>query len=200
MIQSILKSICLVFSLLLLYSNAHSQTVKKDAAVVVTIETNLGSLDVTLNSEKAPISVKNFLNYVDKKFYDNLIFHRVIDNFMIQGGGFDKDMKQKPTDAAIKNEASNGLKNNRGTIAMARTPDPDSASSQFYINVKDNDFLNYKGPMPQDIGYAVFGEVTSGMDVVDKIAKVQTLSLGQSRDVPKEAVIIKSIQRKQAKK
>ncbi len=172
----------------------------KEKAVSVKIETNHGSIVVELDSEKAPITVKNFLNYVERKFYDDLIFHRVIPDFMIQGGGFDKDLKQRPTDAAIKNEAANGLKNLKGTIAMARTPDPNSASSQFFINLKDNDFLNYKGPMPQDYGYAVFGKVTEGMDVVEKIAAVKTTASGQMRDVPAEPVVIKSIRKIEDKK
>ena len=174
--------------------------IKKEKPVSVKIETSLGSFEVELNSEKAPISVKNFLNYVERKFYDDLIFHRVIDDFMIQGGGFDKKMSQRPTDAAIKNESNNGLKNDKGTLAMARTPDPDSASSQFYVNLKDNDFLNYKGPLPNDRGYAVFGKVTKGMDVVEKIGKVPTSSSGQMRDVPTEPVIIKSIRKVEEKK
>lgn len=162
----------------------------------VVIETSLGTIELELNNEKAPISVKNFLNYVDKKFYDGLVFHRVIDDFMIQGGGFNEQLQVKPTDAAITNEANNGLKNDLGTVAMARTPDPNSATSQFYINLKNNDFLNYRGPMPNDIGYAVFGQVTKGLDVVQKIGKVQTTSMGPMRDVPAEPVVIKSIRRK----
>lgn len=177
-----------------------NEKTKKGKPVSVIIETNHGSIEVELNSEKAPISVKNFLNYVDRKFYDELIFHRVIDNFMIQGGGFDKNLHIKPTDAAIVNEANNGLKNDKGTLAMARTPDPNSASSQFFINLKDNDFLNYKGPMPQDYGYAVFAKVTKGMDVVEKIGKVKTTTFSQMRDVPAEPVIIKSIRRVEDKK
>lgn len=165
--------------------------------MMVTIDTNYGAIELALNNEKAPITVTNFLNYVDKKFYDNLVFHRVIDQFMIQGGGFDKDLKIKPTDAAIKNEAHNGLKNKRGTIAMARTPDPHSASSQFFINIKDNGFLDYSGP--QNYGYAVFGEVTSGLDVVDRIAKVATTNKGGMADVPAEPVLIHSIRRKDSK-
>ncbi len=173
---------------------------KKEKAVSVKIETSLGTIVVELDSEKSPITVKNFLNYVDRKFYDDLIFHRVIQDFMIQGGGFDKDMKIRPTDAAIQNEAANGLKNLKGTLAMARTPDPNSASSQFFINLKDNDFLNYKGPMPQDFGYAVFGKVSEGMDVVEKIGAVKTSASGQMRDVPVEPVIIKSIRKVEEKK
>ncbi len=200
MFKQNLKKIILVFSLLIVSPLSFSQTAKKEKPVLVTMDTNFGLIEITLDSEKAPLSVKNFLNYVDKKFYDDLVFHRVIDQFMIQGGGFDKDLKLKPTDAPIKNEAHNGLKNSRGTIAMARTPDPNSASSQFFINVKDNDFLNYQGPLPRDYGYAVFGTVTAGMDVVDKIAKVQTTAQGSTRDIPKEPVIIKTIRRKTEKK
>lgn len=173
---------------------------KKEKPVLVTIETSMGTIEAELNSEKAPISVKNFLNYAERKFYDNLVFHRVIDDFMIQGGGFDKDLKLRPTDAAIKNEAGNGLKNDKGTLAMARTPDPHSASSQFFINLKDNDFLNFRAPTPNGFGYAVFGKVTKGMDVVEKIGKVKTTASGQMRDVPAEPVIIKSIRKVEDKK
>lgn len=171
------------------------QKTKKEKAVSVTIETNHGNIVVELDSEKAPITVKNFLNYVERKFYDDLVFHRVIPDFMIQGGGFDKDLKLRPTDAPIQNEAANGLKNLKGTIAMARTPDPHSASSQFFINLKDNDFLNYTAPVPQAFGYAVFGKVTSGMDIVEKIGGVKTTFSGQMRDVPAEPVMIKSIRK-----
>ncbi|MCB0377792.1 MAG: peptidyl-prolyl cis-trans isomerase [Bdellovibrionales bacterium] len=169
----------------------------KEKKVEVVIETSLGVIELELNNEKAPISTKNFLNYVNRKFYDGLIFHRVIDNFMIQGGGFTRDLALKPTDAAIKNEATNGLKNDRGTIAMARTPAVDSASSQFYINLKDNDFLNHTGMNPQNFGYAVFGKVTTGMNVVDAIGKVKTGSGGSMRDVPVETVLIKKIRTKE---
>ena len=159
-------------------------------AQTVTIETSKGSIDVELNSEKAPGTVKNFMSYVDGKFYDGTIFHRVIKNFMVQGGGFTPDMKQKQTNAPIKIESNNGLKNTRGTIAMARTSDPNSATSQFFINHVDNGFLDYPG---QDgYGYTVFGKVTAGQDVVDQIATVAT---GRS-DVPKETVTIVSIKRK----
>ena len=170
----------------------------KEKKVPVTIETSLGTIELELDNEKAPISVQNFMNYVDKKFYDGLVFHRVIKDIMIQGGGFNEKMQIKPTDAAIKNEANNGLKNDKGTIAMARTPDPNSASSQFFINLKDNDFLNYKGPLPQDYGYAVFGKVTKGMDIVEKIGAVKTTASGQMRDVPADPVMIKSIRKKGA--
>lgn len=168
---------------------------KKEKPVSVVIETSMGSIELKLDSEKAPISVKNFMNYVEKGFYKDLVFHRVIDDFMIQGGGFDKDLKLRPTEAAIKNEADNGLKNDKGTIAMARTPDPHSASSQFYINLKNNDFLNFKAATSQGYGYAVFGKVTKGMDVVEKIGKVKTTASGQMRDVPTEPVLIKSVKK-----
>jgi peptidyl-prolyl cis-trans isomerase B (cyclophilin B) len=162
----------------------------------VIIETSLGNIEVELNAEKAPISVANFLKYVDSKFYDGLIFHRVISGFMIQGGGMDENMKEKKNGEQIKNEATNGLKNDRGTIAMARTSVVDSATSQFFINTVDNGFLNHSAPTPQGYGYAVFGKVTSGMDVVDKIRAVPTgTSMGMA-DVPKTPVVIKTIKRK----
>ena len=152
------------------------------------IDTSKGNIVIETYPKKAPITVKNFKSYVNKGSYNNTIFHRVIDGFMIQGGGFTKDMAQKQTDAPIQNEASNGLKNEKYTIAMARTQDPDSASSQFFINVNDNNFLDYPG---QDgAGYCVFGKVIEGQDVVDKIAKVTTGSSGMHQDVPNEPVII----------
>lgn len=200
------KLLSLVSCLLLLTATALGKTdPTKPAAskptekpVTIVIETSISTtpIEIELNKDKAPESVANFLRYVDKKFYDNLVFHRVIDNFMIQGGGFDKDMKQKDADAAIKNEANNGLKNKKGTIAMARTMDVNSASSQFYINLKDNDFLDYKGPMPQDYGYAVFGQVTKGLDVVETIGKTKTATSGHMGDVPVTPIIIKSIRKK----
>ena len=154
----------------------------------VTIKTNHGSLVIELNEKAAPITVKNFESYVNKDFFNNTIFHRIIDGFMIQGGGFTKDMSQKQTDAPIKNEADNGLKNEKYSVAMARTQDPDSASSQFFINVNDNNFLDFPG---QDgSGYCVFGKVIEGQDVVDKIAKVSTGSANGHQDVPNENVII----------
>lgn len=159
----------------------------------VAIVTNYGTITAELYPDKAPLTVKNFLNYVDKKFYDGTIFHRVIQGFMIQGGGFDASLKQKKTDAPIKNEAANGLKNKRGTLAMARTMVPDSATSQFFINLVDNPFLDYKNPSPQGIGYAVFGKVIDGMDVVDKIAAVATGVKAGMKDVPREPVLIESI-------
>lgn len=161
---------------------------------VVVVETNMGTMEIELNEEKAPITVKNFLSYVDDKFYDGLIFHRVINGFMIQGGGYYPDMKEKKTKAPIKNEARNGLRNDIGTIAMARTSDPDSATSQFYINVNDNNSLNY--PSPDGHGYAVFGKVISGMHVVNRIKMVKTGNLHGHANVPMDPVIIKSIRRK----
>ena len=158
-----------------------------------TIETSMGSITVELDDAKAPITVKNFLDYAASGHYDGTIFHRVIDGFMIQGGGFTKAMDQKPTKAPIKNEAANGLTNKRGTIAMARTMVVDSATSQFFINLVDNDFLNFRAPTPQYYGYAVFGKVTDGMDVVDKIAKVKTGFAGPHQNVPEEPIVIKKV-------
>jgi peptidyl-prolyl cis-trans isomerase B (cyclophilin B) len=157
-------------------------------AQVVVFDTSSGVIEMTLNAEKAPITVKNFLNYVKSGHYDGTIFHRVINNFMIQGGGFDQQMNEKPTKAPIKNEASNGLLNQVGTIAMARTSDPNSATAQFFINVNDNASLNYTTSNP---GYAVFGSVTKGMDVVNKIKMVRTGSRGMHDDVPLEPIIVK---------
>jgi peptidyl-prolyl cis-trans isomerase B (cyclophilin B) len=157
---------------------------------VVKLTTNYGDITLELNAEKAPITVANFLQYVESGFYENVIFHRVIDGFMIQGGGFDLNMKQKPTLDEIKNEANNGLANDKYTIAMARTAVPDSASSQFFINAADNDFLNHTAPTSSGWGYCVFGKVVEGMDVVDKIIKVKTTSKAGHRDVPAEPVII----------
>lgn len=158
----------------------------------VELKTNRGTIVIELAQEKAPKTVANFLQYVKEGHYNGTIFHRTIDGFMIQAGGFDKDMKEKPTRTRIENEAANGLKNDYGTIAMARTPDPHSASAQFFINAKNNDFLNYRDPSPQGYGYAVFGKVVSGMDVVDKIAKVPTGSAGPHQNVPREPIVIES--------
>ncbi len=156
----------------------------------VKLQTNQGDIVLELNAEKAPVTTENFLKYVNNGFFDNLIFHRVIKGFMIQGGGFDFDMKQKATEAPIKNEADNGLKNDKYTIAMARTNDPQSATAQFFINAKDNDFLNFTAPTAQGWGYAVFGKVVEGQDVVDKIEGVRTGNRGFHQDVPVEPVII----------
>lgn len=160
---------------------------------MVLISTSMGDIKVELDQQKAPVTVKNFLGYVNDKFYDGTVFHRVIPNFMIQGGGMDKDMKEKSSKAPIKNEAGNGLKNTVGTIAMARTGVVDSATSQFFINVKDNAFLNHRDETPAGFGYAVFGKVVDGMDVVQKIAHVPTATKGMHQNVPVEPVIIKSI-------
>jgi peptidyl-prolyl cis-trans isomerase B (cyclophilin B) len=157
---------------------------------VVKLHTNFGEITIELDAEKAPITVANFLSYVESGFFADTIFHRVIDGFMIQGGGFTSEMTQKNTNAPIKNEANNGLPNKKYTIAMARTPNPDSASSQFFINVADNDFLNFSAPTSQGWGYCVFGKVTEGTEVVDKIAKVRTGSRNGHQDVPTESVII----------
>jgi len=162
---------------------------------VVKLQTNFGEITLTLDAEKAPITVANFLRYVDNGFYSNVIFHRVINNFMIQGGGFDTDMVQKETLAEIKNEADNGLTNDKYTIAMARTSAPHSASSQFFINVADNEFLNHTAPTGSGWGYCVFGKVTAGMDVIDQMKKVATTSRKGHQDVPVEALIILSATR-----
>ena len=158
---------------------------------MITLSTNLGNIVLELDADKAPVTVKNFLSYAKSGYYNGTIFHRVIDGFMIQGGGFEASMKQKPTESPIKNEASNGLKNNKYTIAMARTSIPDSATGQFFINVNNNEFLNYPG---QDgWGYCVFGKVTDGTDVVDKIQKVATGNSGGHQDVPLEPVTILNV-------
>ncbi|MBN3753399.1 peptidyl-prolyl cis-trans isomerase [Paraburkholderia sp. Tr-20389] len=157
---------------------------------MVELHTNHGVIKLELDAEKAPKSVENFLAYVKAGHYDNTVFHRVIDGFMIQGGGFEPGMQQKPTSTPIANEANNGLKNVKGSIAMARTNDPHSATAQFFINVNDNDFLNHSSPTPQGWGYAVFGKVVEGLDVVDAIRKVKTGSKGFHQDVPVDDVII----------
>jgi cyclophilin family peptidyl-prolyl cis-trans isomerase len=158
-----------------------------------TIETDLGTIELELDEKKAPITVKNFVDYAKSGHYNDTIFHRVINGFMIQGGGFTADMNQKETKEPIRNEAMNGLKNDRGTIAMARTMVVDSATSQFFINLVDNSFLNFRNPSPQGFGYAVFGKVTKGMEVVDAIAKVQTGNKGMHQDVPVKPVVIKKV-------
>ncbi|WP_186223559.1 peptidylprolyl isomerase [Burkholderia gladioli] len=157
---------------------------------MVELHTDHGVIKLELDAAKAPKSVENFLNYVKAGHYDNTVFHRVINGFMIQGGGFEPGMKQKPTEAPIDNEANNGLKNDTYTVAMARTNDPHSATAQFFINVNDNDFLNHSSPTPQGWGYAVFGKVVEGQDVVDAIKKVKTGSKGFHQDVPADDVII----------
>lgn len=166
---------------------------------VVVFETSMGTIKAELYPDKAPITVKNFLSYVESKHYENTIFHRVIDGFMVQGGGFDKDMREKTSKAPIKNEAANGLKNTTGTLAMARTSVPDSATAQFFINVKDNSFLDFRNPTPQGIGYCVFGKVVEGMDVVNKMKAVRTGTKNGMQDVPMEPIIIKSVKLQGAK-
>ena len=170
----------------------------KESNVIVVIETSMGAITAELYQDKAPATVANILSYVDEKYYDGTVFHRVIKDFMIQGGGFTTQMKQKPTKAPVKNEADNGLKNERGTLAMARTPVVDSATAQFFINHGEhNDFLDFKSKTPQGYGYTVFGKVIDGMDVVDKIATVETTGKsGPFQDMPLKQVEIKSIRRK----
>ncbi len=165
----------------------------------VLIKTNKGDITVELFQDKAPVSAKNFLSYVDEKFYDGTIFHRVIKGFMVQGGGMTADMHEKSAKPPIKNEAANGLKNKRGTLAMARTPDIDSATCQFFINLVDNAFLDHQKGDPDKFGYAVFGKVVAGMDVVDAIAATPTGSKGMHRDVPREPVTIVSVTRVEGK-
>jgi len=157
------------------------------------METNKGTVTVELDRDRAPATVDNFVEYAKSGFYDGTIFHRVIDGFMIQGGGFTKGMDEKPTRAPIRNEAMNGLRNLRGAIAMARTSVVDSATSQFFINLVDNGFLDFTSPTPQGFGYAVFGKVTDGMDVVDAIAKVKTGNRGYHQNVPEEDVVIRKV-------
>ncbi|MEX0737982.1 MAG: peptidylprolyl isomerase [Pseudohongiella sp.] len=163
---------------------------------VVVMETSMGSIEIELWADRAPISVENFLRYTDNNLYDNLTFHRVIPGFMIQGGGYDSDFVEMSGYAPITNEADPELQNDRGTLAMARTNVVDSATSQFFINLVDNDFLNQTGTTPQQFGYAVFGEVISGMDVVDQIATVETANRNQHQNVPVEPVIIESVTRR----
>jgi peptidyl-prolyl cis-trans isomerase B (cyclophilin B) len=179
--------------LLTLPSCSHSSNPDPKGGPVVIISTSMGDITVALYEKEAPETVKNFLAYVNDKFYDGTIFHRVIPGFMIQGGGFSPDMQQKSTKAPVKNEAANGLKNEVGTLAMARTPDPHSATAQFFINVKNNDFLDYKDSSMQGFGYCVFGKVTEGMDIIRKIELVKTTRSGMHENVPAEPIVIKSI-------
>lgn len=166
------------------------------SAVTVVMETSKGTIEIELDEVKAPITVENFLSYVDVKFFDGTLFHRTIKNFVIQGGGVLPDMTEKPTNAPIKNEALNGLSNLRGTIGMARENDPDTATSQFFINTVDNVRLDHQPTNPQRYGYAVFGAVTAGMDVVDAIQNVATTTVGDYEDTPMEQVVILSVRRK----
>jgi peptidyl-prolyl cis-trans isomerase B (cyclophilin B) len=161
---------------------------------MIKLNTNHGAITVELFTDKAPITTDNFIQYAKEGFYNGTIFHRVIDNFMVQGGGMEPGLKEKQTRASIKNEADNGLKNSIGTLAMARTPDPDSASSQFFINIKDNDFLNYRSSTPDGWGYCVFGKVVDGMDVVDTIRAVETGNQGMHQDVPVTDVVLESVE------
>lgn len=179
-----------LLTMALIFAVAAAAADKESGAPRVLLETSMGDIVIELYPDKAPKSVENFLGYAQEGFYDGTIFHRVIDGFMIQGGGFTEDMKQKPTGETITNEADNGLKNKRGTVAMARRPDPHSASSQFFINTVNNRFLDHTGKSQQGWGYAVFGEVVEGMDVVDKIANVKTGTKGTFQDVPVESVVI----------
>jgi cyclophilin family peptidyl-prolyl cis-trans isomerase len=173
--------------------NSSAGAEKSEENPVVVMETSMGDITIELYKEKAPITVENFLSYVNDGFYEGLIFHRIISSFMIQGGGFTPDMVQKDTKAQIKNEAGNGLSNKRGTIAMARTQVIDSATAQFFINVVDNDRLDHRDESMAGFGYCVFGKVTDGLDVVDKIRNVKTTTKNQFRDVPVDPVVIKKV-------
>jgi cyclophilin family peptidyl-prolyl cis-trans isomerase len=182
-----------IFSLMLLLTTTLSfatENLMSDSSSKVKLTTSLGEIVIQLNPEKAPVSSANFLTYVNEGFYNGTIFHRIIPGFMAQGGGFDTDFNQKTTHDPIKNEADNGLPNKRGTIAMARTNVPDSATAQFFINYKDNSFLNYSSPTASGWGYAVFGEVIEGMDIVDEMAKQPTGNRGGHQDVPKTNIVI----------
>ncbi len=182
-----------IFFMMLLLTTTLSfakDTKMSDTPTKVKLTTSLGAVVIQLNAEKAPISTANFLKYVNEGFYNGTIFHRVIKDFMAQGGGFDTSFNQKATHEPIKNEADNGLANKRGTIAMARTSDPNSATAQFFINYKDNSFLNHTSPTPNGWGYAVFGEVVEGMDVVDAMANQPTGNRGPHQDVPKTDIVI----------
>jgi peptidyl-prolyl cis-trans isomerase B (cyclophilin B) len=170
-----------------------SNTQPQEYSMVI-IRTTFGDIKLELDADKAPKTVANFIRYAQEGYYNGTIFHRVIDNFMIQGGGFDTDMQQKPTQEPIENEADNGLKNDFGTIAMARTMEPHSATAQFFINVKDNDFLNHSGKNMQGWGYTVFGKMTEGEEVLDKIRAVATTSRNGHQDVPTDPVIIESVE------
>lgn len=191
-----MKKLLLATSLLGAFSLPLSYAAAADAHHPrVVMKTSMGDITLELNQEKAPITVNNFLTYVKEGFYSGTIFHRVIGNFMIQGGGYTETFQEKKTHAPIKNEANNGLKNELGTIAMARRPDPDSASAQFFINVVDNDFLNHTSPTPQGWGYAVFGKVVAGMEVVEKMRQTPTGSGGPfPTDVPATKIVINSVE------
>lgn len=201
MFQTLGTAICFLVGIHSAYGEdaahkAGSETKKAAKMAVVTIDTSVGKIDVELDAAKAPVSTENFLKYTDSKHYDGLIFHRVIKGFMIQGGGLNEAMEPKKTMEPIKNEAANGLKNKRGTIAMARTAAVNSATSQFFINTVDNAMLDYRGPKDHEMGYAVFGKVVSGMDVVDKIEAAKTTNKNGHGDVPEKVIKINSIRRK----
>lgn len=191
----LIAALCAVWAMGTAHADEPEQTEPGKEPIVVVIKTSRGDITVELDEKKAPITVKNFLQYAEDGHYNGTIFHRVIKNFMIQGGGMNAEMKDKPTRAPIKNEAQNGLKNLRGTIAMARTSVVDSATSQFFINLKDNAFLNHTSPDPRGFGYCVFGRVIDGMDVVDDIASVQTGNRAGHQDVPVETIEIISVER-----
>ena len=194
--RSLLSLLFMMFAMINVAFAQNEDAMNKPNSIknpIVKIQTSLGDIEVELYPNKAPQTVKNFLDYVHSEHYSNTLFHRVISNFMIQGGGFTTGFKQKPVNAPIKNEADNGLKNNRGTISMARTSDPDSATAQFFINLADNPFLDFRSKTPSGWGYVVFGNVISGMDVVDKIAKVRVGSFDGHGDVPVEEIFIKSV-------
>ena len=184
------KSILALMLLLTTTISFATEIKMSDTQTKVKLTTSLGDIVIQLNAEKAPISTKNFLTYVKEGFYAGTVFHRIIPGFMAQGGGFDTDFNQKSVHASIKNEADNGLKNTRGTLAMARTSAPDSATAQFFINYKDNSFLDYSAPTSNGWGYAVFAEVVEGMDVVDAMEKQATGNRGGHQDVPKENIVI----------
>ncbi len=187
-----LRSLALALAPLVLTWSAASPSAQ-EANPVVVIETSLGSMTIELYQDKAPKSVENFMAYVNSGFYEGTVFHRVIPGFMIQGGGMTADLNRKATRASVENEATNGLKNSRGTLAMARTADVNSATSQFFINTVNNAMLDHKSTRPSEFGYAVFGMVTEGMDVVDKIRAVPTGTRGPFQDVPNEPVVIQSV-------
>lgn len=194
--MKLLHGLLLAFTVGLLPATAFSdkQTDNRMTGMItVTMDTSKGTITLELDADQAPATVENFVTYAKDGHYDGTIFHRVIPGFMIQGGGFDGDMRQKDTRAPVRNEADNGLKNDDGTIAMARTNDPHSATAQFFINVKDNDFLNFSSPTPRGWGYTVFGKVTDGMDVVRAIEKVATGNRGGHQDVPVENVTINKV-------
>ena len=187
------KLITLLLTLVLCAISPLSYSLDKGKNTMVKLHTNHGIITIQLDAAKAPNTVKNFLDYVNAGFYSNTIFHRVIADFMIQGGGFERDLSEKNTREPIVNEANNGLLNEKGTIAMARTADPDSATAQFFVNLADNQFLNYVSPDPEQMGYCVFGKVTSGFDVVQKIGLSPTNNIGRNENVPIKPITIKSV-------